>query len=110
MGRFFRNWLLWDMLRSPFNKCLYFLPMAYSILSLCVTPLVRKSFYLLYPFAVLFLIPLSLIDIRYGFIPLALFLIFKKPDSERITLFTLATYVVPIAILIYSMKTALFFP
>jgi alpha-1,2-glucosyltransferase len=110
MGRFFRNWLLWDMLRSPLNKCLYFLPIACSILSLCVTPLMRRSFYLLYPFTVLFLIPLPLIEIRYGFIPLALFLLFKGPDSKRVTIFTLATYVVPIAILIYSMKTAAFFP
>ena len=110
MGRFFRNMLLWEILRSPLSKCLYFLPIAYTILSLCVTPLARRSFYLLYPFAVLFLIPLPLIEIRYEFIPLALFLLFKEPDSDRITLFTLATYVVPIAIIVYSMKMEMFFP
>lgn len=110
MGRFLRNWLLWEILQSPLKKSLYFLPIAYSIVSLCVTPLVRRSFYLLYPFTVLFLIPLPLIEIRYCFVPFALFLLFKAPDSERITIFTLATYVVPIAVIIYSMKMEMFFP
>jgi len=110
MGRFFRNLFLWEILRTPVSKSLYFLPIAYSILSLCVTPLKSRSFYLLYPFTILFLIPLPLIEIRYEFIPLALFLLFKEPDSERITVFTLATYVVPSAIIIYSMTAEMFFP
>jgi len=110
MGRFFRNWLLWKMLESPLSKCLHFLPIGYAILSLCVTPLSRRSFYLLYPFTLLFLAPLPVIEIRYCFVPFALFILFKGPDSERITLFSLASYLVPIAVIIYSMKMEMFFP
>lgn len=109
-GRFLHNWLLWDMARSFTNKCLYFIPIAYSILSLCVTPLKKKSFYLLYPFTVLFLLPNPVIEIRYLFIPLALFLLFKEPDSKRITLFTAATYVVPIVVMMNLLLDTTFFP
>ena len=109
-GRFLHNWILWDMARSFFNKCLYFVPIAYSILSLCVTPLRKKSFYLLYPFTIVYLLPNAIIEIRYCFIPFALFLLLKEPDSDRITLFTLATYIVPVAVFMYLLCNLTFFP
>ncbi len=109
LARFLHNWILWDMARSIPLKCLYFIPIAYSILSLCVTPLRQKSFYLLYPFTILFLVPNAVIEIRYGFIPYALFLLFKEKDSERIMLFTLAIYVVGIGSILYLMKDQTYF-
>jgi hypothetical protein len=109
-GRFLHNWILWDMTRSFFSKCLYFVPIAWSILSLCVTPLKKKSFYLFYPFAILYLMPNAVIEIRYGFIPFALFLLLKEPDSERITLFTLASYIVPVVVIMNLLCGVMFFP
>ena len=86
-----------------------FLPIGYSILSLCVTPLARRSFYLLYPFTLLYFVPNAVIEIRYGFIPYALFLLFKEKDSERNVLFTLAIYAVAIGSVLYLMQDQMFF-
>lgn len=109
MARHMHNWVLWAM-AGPFpTRCLYFLPIAYSILSLCVTPLRQKSFYLLYPFTFLFLLPNAVIEIRYGFIPYALFLLFKEKDTERTVLFTLAIYLVAIACVLFLMQDQMFF-
>ena len=109
MARHIHNWILWSMAGPFVTRCLFFLPVAYSILSLCVTPLRQRSFYLLYPFTILFLLPNAVIEIRYCFIPYALFLLFKQKDSERIVLFTLAIYIVAIGCLLYLMKDQMFF-
>ncbi len=110
-ARFLHNWILWAMARPPLiTRCFCFLPIAYSILSLCVTPLRRRSFYLLYPFTVLGLLPNAVIEIRYAFIPYALFILFKEPDSERISLFTIATYVVPLTTILILLLESSFFP
>lgn len=110
LGRFLHNLILIAMTESSFQKCLFFIPIAYSLVSLCVTPLKRKSFYLLYPFTILFLLPNAVIEIRYLFVPLALFLAFKEADSERIAGFTLATYLVPIACIMFLLVQGTFFP
>jgi hypothetical protein len=102
--------ILVAMHRTWLSQCLSFLPIAYSIVSLCVTPLKRKSFYLLYPFTVIFLTLDAVIDVRYLFVPLALFLAFKEDDSERITLFTLATYLVPTMFIMALLAEGAYFP
>jgi hypothetical protein len=109
MARHIHNWILWSMAGSFLTRCLCFLPIGYSILSLCVTPLRQKSFYLLYPFTILFLLPNAVIEIRYCFIPYALFLSFKEKDPERIVLFTLAIYLVATGCVLYLMKDQMFF-
>ncbi len=109
MARLIHNWILWGMAGPVLTRCLYFLPIAYSILSLCVTPLRQRSFYLLYPFTILFLLPNAVIEIRYCFIPYALFLLFKEKDTERTVLFTLAIYLVGIGSILYLMKDQMFF-
>lgn len=107
LGRHLHNWLVWEM---QWHKVITFLPIAYTVLSLCVTKLQRKSFYLLYPFALLFLLTLSVIEVRYSFIPFVLFLLFKERDSERITAMTLATYFVPVYCVMFFLIDASFFP
>jgi len=110
-ARFLHNWVVfWMTTPSFFLKTVTFLPVAYSILSLCVTPLQRKSFYLLYPFTALSLIVLPIIEIRYTFIPFVLFLLFKQKDSARVALVTLASYIVPIFLLMYLIWSGTFFP
>jgi alpha-1,2-glucosyltransferase len=88
---------------APLSRILTFLPIAYSILVLCVTRLERKSFYLLYPFTILFLLPNAVVEIRYIFIPLALFLLFKEKDSWKMTTTTLAFYWVALCFFIPAM-------
>ncbi len=110
MARHIHNWILWAMASPNFlTRCLCFLPVGYSILSLCVTPLRQRSFYLLYPFTILFLLPNAVIEIRYCFVPYTLFLLFKGKDSERTLFFTLATYVVAIGSILFLMRDQMFF-
>ncbi len=78
------NFLL-DVLDSNFwLKSLFFLPVAYSVLSLTVTRLSERSFYLLYPFTFLYLAPSWLIEPRYYFIPFAFFILFKREEDRRV--------------------------
>lgn len=109
-GRFIRTWMMLIMTASFPNKILSFLPIAYSILSLCVTPFHRPSFYLVYPFSVLFLLPFAFVEIRYSFIPFSLFLLFKEKDSERIMMMTHAINIVVIGCLLFLMFDGSFFP
>ncbi|HOW59023.1 MAG TPA: hypothetical protein PLO78_04785 [Candidatus Omnitrophota bacterium] len=112
--RFLHNWLL-EWMRNPalWSKMLTFLPIGYSLLSLCVTRLERRSFYLLYPFTFLFLSPIVVIEPRYLFIPIAFFILFMEPPSEEITLATLATNLTLTGCLIAALSTPMalrFFP
>lgn len=103
------NLLGWMRSPSALNRTLAFLPIAYSIVSLCVTPLQRKSFRWLYPFTLLFIIPSVVIEIRYLFIPFTLFILFRERDSERMFLITLIFYMLGVATLTAAIS-ARFFP
>ena len=109
-GRFIRTWIMFMMTASFVNRVLTFLPIAYAVLSLCVTRLQRPSFYLFYPFAILFLLPFAFVEIRYSFIPFSFYLLFKEEDSERIMLMTHAINIVAIGCLIFLMGDGSFFP
>lgn len=78
---FLRNRLLLFFTADLLHKFLFFIPIGLAALSLAVTKLARRSFYLLYPFAILSLVPSWLIEHRYLFIPLALFLLFRERRS-----------------------------
>lgn len=79
---FLRNAVLLEAMKNDWRKALFFVPIIYSVLSLCVTELKQKSFYLLYPLAFIFLTPSWLIEQRYYLIPFTLFLLFKKSGSK----------------------------
>lgn len=93
-GSFLRNILLNYFVENSIRKSIFFLPMGYSILSLWVTPLVNKKYYLIYPFAFIFLSMLWLIEQRYYLIPFALFILFKKSQSFLIEFFTLIIFII----------------
>lgn len=78
-----------------------FMPMLWAFLSVCATPLRRRSFYWLYPLAIVFLLPSSLIDTRYFIVPVTLFMLARKRESSTIDLLTLALYVPASAFLYY---------
>lgn len=109
-GRFLHNWVFWMMAKSFQYKVITFLPIAYTILSLCVTPLKKPSFYLLYPLTFLFFLPLAVLEIRYPMVPYALFMLFKERDSDEILDRTLAIYFVVSAILLNLLTDSSFFP
>lgn len=74
---FLRNGLLMRMVADFPLRAAYFAAAAFSLLSLAAMPLAQVRFYWLYPFTVLSLIPFWLVEPRYYFVPLSLFLLFR---------------------------------
>lgn len=106
---FLHNRLLGLMTLNPTVKALCFLPILGSLLAIIGTPLKQRSFYLLYPFTLLFLILLFHVEPRYGFIPLTLFLLFKESDSLQEDLITLALYIPAAIFLMMGIRAESFF-
>jgi len=90
---FLRNRLLILFSCTNVHKIIFFLPVCYAVLSLCVTPLKSKYFWLMYATAFLFLIPSWLIEQRYYMIPFAFFLLMKKEDKKWMEVVTLGVFV-----------------
>jgi len=107
---YLRNRVLFFFTGSPLLTILFYVPVAYSILSLSVTPLREKEFLLLYPFSVLSLVPLWLVEQRYYFIPLVFFSLFRRRSSNLVEYATLAIYLVASACLFSGMVRHSFFP
>jgi alpha-1,2-glucosyltransferase len=101
---FIRNKILMFFYSTAFLKIVFFLPMLYSIFSLCVTKLHNKLFYSIYPLTVLFLVPSWLVDPRYYFIPYSLFMLFRKKEAKLIQVeyLTLILYVISTAIIFWA--------
>jgi alpha-1,2-glucosyltransferase len=89
---------------SVFLKVLFFIPIAYSVLSIAVTELHKKSDYLLYPFTILFLMPSWMVSTRYHMIPLILFLLFRKESSKSVEYSTIALYMILAAVLFFGIS------
>jgi hypothetical protein len=104
-----RNRLLMAVTHSLALKSAFFIPVAWSALSISVTRLRQKNYYLLYPFIVLSLIPIWLIEPRYSFVPLAFFLLFKEEQSSLVEGLTIALYIVVCIALLPPIKSQLFF-
>jgi len=101
LNYYLRNKLLAAVTTNRGLEIAFFLPIAYALFSLCVTTLHEKRFYWLYPFTVLSLIPFWLIEPRYSFVPLALFILFKKERSPWVEWITIGMYLVLSAVLLY---------
>ncbi|MBM3232839.1 hypothetical protein FJZ18_01595 [Candidatus Pacearchaeota archaeon] len=78
---FFRNQALLAITSSLALKILFFIPLAYTMLSLKVTKTVSNISYILYPFILLFLLPMQHIEFRYSIIPISL--LFLLVDDEH---------------------------
>jgi len=87
-----------------------FIPMAWALCSLCVTPLQRRSFYWLYPVTVAALLPASLIEPRYFIVPVSLFMLANKRESAPLDRWTIAVYVPLTGLLYYRISQGGVFP
>ena len=96
---FLRNTLLHLATKTLTAKILFFIPIAYAILSLAVAPLKQRGFYLLYPFWFLSLVPVWLIEVRYYLVPYSLFLLFRERRHKT------PEY----GLLLYSLAISIFF-
>ena len=67
---------------------------ALAVLSLCVIRLRQPAHYLIYPFAVVSVIPFWLIEQRYYMPVFTLFMLFRESASPRVERALLATSVV----------------
>jgi alpha-1,2-glucosyltransferase len=107
---FLRNEILITFTSSILFKSLFFIPVVYSLLSIAVTHLYKKSYYLLYPFTILFFIPIWQILPRYSLIPFILFILFKETNSKLIEYSTTAIYIVLSMVLFYGTLQGWFYP
>jgi len=81
---YLRNERLQFALHNIWTRLLFFLPIAWAVLGLLVTPLRRPVDYWLYPFWVLVLLPVWLVEQRYYLPGFALLLLFRVPASPGI--------------------------
>jgi alpha-1,2-glucosyltransferase len=79
---FLRNELLMRLEQSPLLTAGFFLLIALATAALWVDRLSRPAFHLLYPVALLALLPVKLVDQRYAFVPLVLLLLFRREDAD----------------------------
>lgn len=108
-GFFPRNWILITFTSSILMKTLFFLPVGFSALSLWVTPLHRNIQRIIYPFAVLFLMPSWLVETRYLIIPVILFILFKKEESRKAAWVTVVWWGLLSALIFYGISRGWFF-
>jgi alpha-1,2-glucosyltransferase len=106
---FIRNYILVKFTSSSALKVLFFLPMLYTIWSLVVTPLSKKSWNIFYLFTALFLLPGWLIEQRYYIIPFVLFMLFRKEQSPVVERMTVLYYAVILCLLIPAVVSLRFF-
>lgn len=81
---FLRNKILTWAVTDYVTKSLFFLPMAYSLLSLLTTKLYDKNYLLVYPAALLLIIPVWLVEPRYYLTAFAFFMLLNKSLSEKV--------------------------
>lgn len=80
---FVRNWVLYKLKDHQYWRLIAFIPMAWTLLSLIVTSLEKRSYYWLYPITLASLLPVHLIEQRYYIIPLVLLMLFRVPMSKK---------------------------
>jgi alpha-1,2-glucosyltransferase len=81
---FLRNEMLSLVVSSPLWKHVFFAFAALGLASLYVTRLRRPSFYAIYPLALATLLPLRLIEHRYGLPALVLLLVCREDDPAPV--------------------------
>ncbi|MDD9858816.1 MAG: hypothetical protein OXU96_12360 [Gammaproteobacteria bacterium] len=106
---YLRNQILQLLREDLYLRIAAFIPMAWALCSLCVTPLQRRSFYWLYPLAAAALLPAGLVEQRYFIVPVTLFMLAKKHQSTPLDLWTIAVYAPVTGLLYYRISEGGFF-
>jgi alpha-1,2-glucosyltransferase len=97
---FLRNDLLLLVEEHPLLKAGLFVPVAGALAALWFDRLQRGVFHVLYPLALLSLLPIQLIDQRYAFVPLVFHLLLRKDDTPLVEALSLAQSVVLSAVIL----------
>lgn len=104
-----RNRILITVAKQPPVKLLFFLSVSFTVLSLYKSKFLSSKFYLLYPFALLSLLPIWLIESRYAFIPLTLFILFRRTTSISAELITISLFLLFSAFLYFGYLHQIFY-
>jgi len=96
---FLRNQIITWAEQGYMHRAILFVPMMLALLSLAVTPLRNRWHYWIYPFAIISLLPHSLIEQRYFMETIALFMLFKRDESTSVQYHTMAVSIVMSAVL-----------
>jgi len=96
--------------QDVWNRSLAFLPMLWAACSLCVTPLTRRSFYWLYPVAILSVLLTPLLEPRYFMASVMFFLLFAKWKTVHVDRLTLAMYALASVYVYTGIQSGAFFP
>jgi alpha-1,2-glucosyltransferase len=109
-GSFLHNELLHLATRSVVTRTVFFIPVLLSCLLLRNTRLVQPRFLATYPLLLLLLTPSSLIEYRYGLIPLTLLLLARERRSPALEYATAVLGVAGSMCFVYGLDQQLFFP
>jgi alpha-1,2-glucosyltransferase len=106
---YLRNRIL-DLMRSGgLTQAAALVIVAFGILSIAVTKLSGPGFYWLYPFWILSLLPIQLVEPRYHLVPIVLVLLFRKPNTRRTEWATIAYSAALSIYLFWGVVTEAFF-
>lgn len=107
---FIRNKILTWAATDYLTKSLFFIPMAYSLLSLSATKLHNKNYLLLFPSALLLIIPVWLVEPRYYMISFAFFMLMQKDISEKVIYLSVIFSLLISPYLFYGTVAGWFYP
>jgi len=101
--------VMW-MKQDVWARSLAFLPMLWAACSLCVTQLTRRSFYWIYPVAILSVLLTPLLEPRYFMASVMFFLLFAKWKTVYVDRLTLAMYALASVYMYIGIQSGAFFP
>lgn len=82
-GSFFIHNAIMEYFTANWIRSLsFFVIMTVSLVSIAVTRLMQPAYYLLYPWTVLFFLPLWFIEQRYTMIPFALYILLRRHEGK----------------------------
>jgi len=106
---YLHNQLLELVFRNLLLKAAFFLPIAWTVLSLLATPLRERTGWLLYPFWVLSLLPVWMIEQRYALPGFVLFLLLRESAGPRLEAGLAGYFALGSAVLIGGISRGWFF-
>ncbi|OGG23343.1 hypothetical protein A3E42_03035 [Candidatus Gottesmanbacteria bacterium RIFCSPHIGHO2_12_FULL_40_13] len=89
-----RNRILLLFSSDLWKRTAFFIFISYTVLSLSTIKLIKKEYYLLYPFAFLSVFPFWLIESRYSLTAIILFMLFRKSGNRKLEYLILAIFAV----------------
>lgn len=91
-------------------KTYFLIPLVIMLVTLFAVRMQSKKYNLLYPAAILFLMPLTLIEVRYLFVPIVLWMLFRKAEKKPLEIATVIINIVLSWGILYGTLTGKFFP